>query len=87
MENTKSTEILLVGHLTLDEDAYGLHLGGSVFFASQLLRILKYSANIATSYDRNIFTPILGGDFNINVVKAQQLLLQIIIKQGKGSSW
>ena len=41
MENTKSPEILLVGHITLDEDAYGVHLGGSIFFASQLLRILK----------------------------------------------
>jgi hypothetical protein len=70
MENTKSVEILLVGHLTLDEDAYGLHLGGSVFFASQLLRILKYRANIVTSYDRNTFTPILDGNFNINVVKS-----------------
>ena len=71
MENTKSLEILLVGHLTLDEDAYGLHLGGSVFFASQLLRILKHSANIVTSYDTNTFTPIWGDHFDVNVVKSR----------------
>lgn len=70
MENTKSPEILLVGHITLDEDAYGVHLGGSIFFASQLLRILKQKANIVTSYNTNVFTPILGGQFNVNVVKS-----------------
>ena len=70
MANTKSPEILLIGHMTLDEDAYGVHLGGSVFFASQLLRILKHKANIVTSYNPNTLTPILGGDFNINVIKS-----------------
>ena len=70
MENIKSPEILLVGHLTLDEDVFGLHIGGSVFFASQLLEILKLGANIVTSYDRKTFTPILGKDFNVNVVKS-----------------
>ena len=70
MANTKSPEILLIGHMTLDEDAYGVHLGGSVFFASQLLRILKQKANIVTSYNTNTLTPILGGDFNINVIKS-----------------
>ena len=47
-----------------------MHLGGSVFFASQLLRILKHKANIVTSYNPNTLTPILGGDFNINVIKS-----------------
>ena len=70
MENTKSPEILLVGHLTLDEDTYGVHLGGSIFFASQLLRILKRKANIVTSYNKNMFTPLLGDEFNVNVVNS-----------------
>ena len=70
MENTKSPEILLVGHITLDEDVYGVHLGGSIFFASQLLRILKQKANIVTSYNTSMLTTILGRQFNVNVVKS-----------------
>ena len=70
METTRSPEILLIGHMTLDEDSYGVHLGGSIFFATQLLRILKQRAYIVTSYDTKTFTPILGDEFNMSVVKS-----------------
>ena len=33
MANTKSPEILLIGHMTLDEDAYGVHIGGRVLLS------------------------------------------------------
>jgi sugar/nucleoside kinase (ribokinase family) len=70
MDNTKSPEILLIGHLALDEDVFGLHVGGSVFFASKLLEILKFGANIVTSYNSKTVDPIWGRDFNVKIVES-----------------